>query len=846
MGDLSNLKVPGENSTAVLFAGEGDSRNLLEAPQSEQSVANSKLEDAAQVCNLSPRSTLSCNAVERQAFADGKWTSLQRSEEALIKASTGFVDDSFRSEDNEALALWEEKERSPKAVSTAVGSQSPWLGSVSNAVKKMEILSHAWARSDSKAAGVNILDCPRLSLEYLKRVSGRPSWKDLKIVSSPVRASENDVYISSKVRYSNKSPCRRPDGTELPFSGPISATPLDSESPSKLRHSVSCELLTGSSRAVDLNRSRQANDEGESLRGDSNQGKLVDAGNGPQIISGVAKSAISRQSTKTNAEAKTSSKERCSATRRSHSMNEAMLIDCGREASGRQGNSHSRETREPKASQRYYERLASRRKNSSCWNSFDDTHLNHTIDFVAPSAARFLEDEGSFSPVRTPIKTPGAVPFKWEKEPGKPKESDSNSVPTSGQLNIALPLPPRLAVAHCPSVSSSSSHYQCSSPLRSPNGNATMSGSLRKLYTLPSPGYSSSGSQKVLLPWFSASFGNTSYYLRSASSERPERDPCTSAAREFPMRKSKSVGEVIIAPQIFSRLPVGGDAGDQGTAPQPSSSMAQKPDQQKPVHPSSIVRPPSPTSILCGPDAGSRSSSNDPSLSSEHEAPRISATASSPLFQSSLPALISFDSIEHRVDNSSELLIPDSNLTSSFRATFRTSSASYNPDFQEMRKYLSSSDYQKGETQSESAFVKFCKIGKRWMKTKSQAKLGTNPSPEVWTPSITIRHDANSDFSARLGEGSSHSQAQTEGYFVPITSTSLHENLGNRSPAYAATLGLLTSSKKKNRPTKPPPRTTWKSTRRLRIRARLRARFLVWTLAHDPEMDFTLQNLKVH
>lgn len=868
MGDRSNVKIPGANTTGV-WASEGleprgsrskDPRDLVEAPLSKPLVA-STVEDA-HGSSLSPRCTLSCDAVERQALEDGKWTSVQRSEEIVTASSTGvgFVDDSFRSEDSEALALWEEKERSPKAVSTDLswlkpaGSQSPWLGSVSNVVRKMEILSHAWARTssvDPKAA----LDSSRPSLEYLKRAGGRSSWKDFKIVSSPMRSSETVLQLSSKVRYSNKSPYRRPDGTRLPFSGPISATSLDSESPNKLRHSVNCEILVGSSRAVDLNRSRQADDESDpTLRSDSGaskpnsvevgmsqrmpsrvgSGKFGDADNAPQTIAAAAERAISRQSIEISAEAVSSSKERCSSSRRSQSMNAAMLIDCASEPGRQQaraGTSHSQETRERKASQRYYERFAAGRKKSSCWNSFDESaHLDHTIDFVAPSAARFLEEEGSFSPVRTPIKTPGAVPFKWEEEPGKPKE-DSDSVPSSGQLNIALPLPPRLAVGHqlCPSVSSAS-HYQCHSPLRSPCGtNATMSGSLRELYALPSSRCPASESQKVLLPWFSTSFGNTSYNLRSASSERPGRDPRTSASGEFPIRKSKSIGEIRSeirsAPQSFSRLPVGVDAGDRRTTQKPHTNIARLPDRQKPAHASGVVRPPSPTSILCGPDAGSRSSSNDPSLSSEHEAHRISATAASPLSQSSFPALISFDSIEHRIDNSSELLIPGSSLTSPF--CHRSSSVSYNPDFEEMRKYLSSSDYQKEAGHSESAFVKFCKIGKRWMKTKSHAKLGTNSSPEVWMPT---QLDANSDFSARLGAGSSHSQVQTEGFFVPNNSAPALEDLGNRSPVY----------------TKPPPRTPWKSTRRLRTRARLRARFLVCTLAHDSEMKFTLQNLKVH
>ncbi|KAL3675430.1 hypothetical protein R1sor_025378 [Riccia sorocarpa] len=64
------------------------------------------------------------------------------------------------------------------------------------------------------------------------------------------------------------------------------------------------------------------------------------------------------------------------------------------------------------------------------------------IDLVAPSAAKFLTPEDDM-PVLTPIKTPAAVPFKWEEAPGKPKGNVSPP-PELEAPQITLPLPPRL------------------------------------------------------------------------------------------------------------------------------------------------------------------------------------------------------------------------------------------------------------------------------------------------------------------------------------------------------------------------------------------------------------------
>ncbi|BBN19206.1 hypothetical protein MPTK1_8g08670 [Marchantia polymorpha subsp. ruderalis] len=77
--------------------------------------------------------------------------------------------------------------------------------------------------------------------------------------------------------------------------------------------------------------------------------------------------------------------------------------------------------------------------NKSVISDFGPAEEAH-IDLVAPSAAKFLTQEDDL-PVLTPIKTPAAVPFKWEEAPGKPKGGSSPPPEPEPPL---LTLPPRL------------------------------------------------------------------------------------------------------------------------------------------------------------------------------------------------------------------------------------------------------------------------------------------------------------------------------------------------------------------------------------------------------------------
>jgi hypothetical protein len=918
MGERYNLKVQAAYPTFE-FAGAGVKpyRSSKDLRASREARADAKLlvgadhvEDA-QGWIPARHSTSSCTAwtsSERRKLENGRWSNLQTRDDG-VTASFGLVASSFRSEDSEVLALWEEKsEKSPKAVSTDLSwlkprlsvdsSYSPWRGSV---VKKIESLSHAFSRSSPvHPKGDATFESPRPSVEYLKKGGGRSSWRDFKIGSSPARSStETVLHNSPKARYSNVSlysVMKQSDQLESSLS---TASP-----PTKLRHALSCgpELQFGSSAAarppVDFNLRRQVDDRGErsprrdayhdkrAQRNIANESRLscgqspTQPGRLPNLASGKPKSVetgkpremasrtyslnlhteegtgnvrksfaaaaerpLPQQSTKISVEAVSSSMERCSSNNRSRSqsMDEAMLNGAGVQQA-RAPTSHSQEAGERKPSHRYYQTVTSRER-SSRWSSCDDTPLDH-IDFVAPSAARFLEDEGCVSPAKSPIKTPGAVPFKWEKEPGKPKVNSDST--TSAQSRSALQLPPRLA-----------SRKHCSSPLRERYMNMSMSAPLAELYPRPSQKYSSSESEsmKVHLPWIEISITTEKTTEDSCPASDSERGPCRRAAIEPPITKSRSAGDMRGALQTLSLLSAGGDAEDHGAAaqrPQCTENARQLDHDQKPAHDlsSGDVRPTSPTSILCGPGDGSHPSSN-PSLSSETEAPQISATAALAMSHSRLPSCASFDSTEYSIDHSSEFMSPESSLTSPLRANTRCNSMSDNHDFDHTRKY-SSRECQKGPSQSENAFVKFCKTGKRWMKTKTHSKLGTIYSPEVWTPGITLQlqRGGSSDFSARLDGGVStskidHSNVQIESRFAPAFP---HEDIGDRSPAYAATLELLSPVERyssfktsKTRQTKPPRRPTRETASRLRVRARVRARFLVCPrLPHDSEIWLTL------
>ncbi|KAG0589931.1 hypothetical protein KC19_1G057700 [Ceratodon purpureus] len=914
MGDRHSMRVQASNATAE-FAGVGSrlcncsSKNCRELVESHHS--RHLVDDGAHGCVAARHGTSSCGVCsgsERKELENGRWVpSLQRRDE-VVKASFGFVGSSFRSEDSEVLALWEEKsEKSPKAVSTDLSwlkprlsvdsSHSPWRESVSNAVKKIESLSHVFSRSSPvHPKGDTTFESPRPSLEYLmKHGDRRSSWRDFKFnVTSPARSStESVLHNSPKARYSNASLCRvmnRIDQVE-PALTTAPAAPI------KLRHTVSCEPerqfgSSAAARPVDFNhRKPQVDDkwepspwkdsyhekraqrnENESELSCSSQapiqpehlvvipGKVVkslEAGPKPTLpprtyslnlpkpedTSNVRRSsatasserALLRQSAKFSAEVASTSTGRCSSINRTRaqSMDEAMLNEYASEAGAQQARAatlHSQEAAERKPSHRYYQRVTSRER-SSRWSSCDDTPLDH-IDFVAPSAAKFLDDEACASPVKSPVHAPGAVPFKWEKEPGKPKENSDST--TSAQCRCALQLPPRLAL-----------RKQHSSPLRNRYINMSMSAPLAELYPLPSQKSASSvaESMKVQLPWIEGPTSCQKTAGDSCLASNPERGPCRRAAMEPPISKSKSAGDFRSSLQILSHFSPAGDiAGDQGSAaaqkPRCTGNDRQLGFEQKPVHLNSgDVRPTSPTSILCGPGDGSHPSS----LSSEQEAPQISVTgAASALSHSRVPSCASFDSMEHSIEHSSELVSPESSLTSPLRANTRCNSMSYNDDIDHIRKYVSK-DSQKGASQGENAFVKFCKTGKRWMKTKTHSKLGTIYSPEVWTPGVAVQFQrgVNSDFSDRLDGMSTskidHSHMQIESRFRPSASPFPHEDVvGDRSPAYAATLELLSParslpSKKtlKNRHVKPPPRLTRKTTSRLRVRARLRARFLV-------------------
>lgn len=902
---------------------------LLEATKLPQLMSSSNIEDE-QALNFARQGRPSCSDTERRELENASWTSSLQREKDNVTDDFRILGSSWRSEDSEVLALWEEKlEHTGKAIPTTLECRkSPVFQpsrreSVKSVVKRIESLSHAmanskeklrtsWARSSpvhSKAGASP--GSPRHSVD--KKVGGQSPWQDFTIDTSPPgKTSESILHNSPKARYRYGSPCRRMDSS-------VESSPNPSSAPKQFHHAVSCEIRLGSSIAAapadsSLRRlaeerqgvspwkrsnlenglhdtgngfesplvrpmilpgsrpnretySKRAGITGASVSApyasqlnsmrfaSSNPPKLDDSDDPPRTIAAAAERALSRQCTKLSLEAsdralsRQTTKMSADATERALSRqstiirleavslsmerslertlercssqltDEGMVNEYATESGGqhaRAGTPISQEPGERKASHRYYQRVTSRER-SSRWSSFDGNQL-HEIDFIAPSAARFLEDEGCVSPATSPIKRQGTVPFKWEEEPGKPKGFSESA---STKFHSALQLPPRLASLHLKQYSQSSPV-----PLRDRYMNISMSAPLAELYANPIPESSSSEVQHMAVNLPKPQISRVVTTLNSCST-LSERGSGLGAAVESVMTKSRSVGEVRSALQNLSRFSVGTGDGDRGVALKSRAANAPPAPQQTPA---SKARPTSPRSILCGPDDESRPSSNL-SLSSEPDIPRISPPVVICLSQCSSPSPASFDSLEPSIEHDSLISTLESSLTSSLRANTRCNSMTFQVFDLSL---MSGPERQDGSAQNVNAFVKFCKSGKRWVKNKTRPNRHRTTRDEQRASPI-------SDFSARLGGESQHglevsttgrNDTVTECRFAPTSSTLPVDYLGNRSPAYTATLELLSPvhgipSRKSTLRRKRAARTTQKPTRRTRLRVPIQARFTV-------------------
>lgn len=485
----------------------------------------------------------------------------------------------------------------------------------------------------------------------------------------------------------------------------------------------------------------------------------------PKTIAAAAERALSRKFSKNSVEDCVDRGDCSGSLKRSRSMDEALFGDCASELLQGGGGQlqpypfYAGSLTPQPVSHRYYQQMNSlKTRCSSRCGSIDGVRDASGIDLVASSAAKFLEDEGCPSPALAPIKTAGSVPFQWEEAPGKPLKVDDRTL--TSECQSTLQLPPRLAAG------SNSRH----SPLVG-------------FYKKASPQHQVQ-SKVVRTPRMMVRTMEPATLMKSKS---------VGEARRSPFRKELETANLV---NVLKRSNLLSAAGDSTNLPR------------------------SPTSILHGPDDCSQpSSSSNPSLSSECNLPLIAATPNS-LSRSSSHSSLSFDSME----NDSDLISPPSSLRSPLHVN-------------KTRKDHGNNYEHDGTPESVKALLKICTSGSRWVKIKRHPpnKLGTIYSPEVWSqspkpnvatkkspgvvlfkqsllhqkkkspyvmPSVLSPSRApNPDFSARLGGrfsplkdrlvSRSDANVEPQFQFSSCASRNLQDDMGDRSPAYTATLELL-------------------------------------------------------
>ncbi|XP_024369443.1 uncharacterized protein [Physcomitrium patens] len=621
--------------------------------------------------------------VEPGELKYAKWSTLQKRSD-LVTANFGFVDCSFRSDDSEVLALWEEQSEKMSAnlawQKPPAESQSPWRGSVSNAVKKIESLSHAWGRisPNHPKAVATLVDPPRSSVER-KKAGGRSPWRDFKIMSSSSMKDNETIMLSSPKSRHSKGFDRNIEMETL--------SSLNSEL-TPFRREDCCESQSDKSssapRMVGLNLKIQSNDKEErSLwRATYHEDRLRKNGSNvgescvqlpieTEILSSdpeVVEAGISNEMSATAA----SVIKLCNVKDK---ISAPQTIAAGVERSLSRRSTKEISTNAGSHSMVFpgVERLSSRDEamlNEYAVQASELQARTGTSHFPEAVTSRFPEI--CDSPVTsTPTKALGPIPFQWEKDCGKSQGVDSGSA---------------------------------TSPV-----------------------------------------------------------PCQSV------------------PHI------------------PSPSRAAWNPKECVDHHSGNVKPKSPTSILYGPDDGLSLPSSNPSLISEYEAFLVSGPLVPSLSHSRTLSYLSFDSFKPISPNviCEEIMSPKSSPTSPLHVNTRCNSLSYNQEFDSMRKYLSADIRQEADKpRSISAFGKFCRNGKRWVKSKTHSSQRKNCSPEVLSPSREklYEHGAHTGFSARLGNDLSlhsisradYSHVEASCLPVSITTVLRRENLRNPYPSCSA------------------------------------------------------------
>lgn len=579
---------------------------------------------------------------------------------------------SFRSEDSESLALWEEKEKEQQSGKVSVSGElrwmNPWRESVTQAVKKLEtaVVSGKdrlmpWKSSSSPVHPKTMSsswESARLSLN--RKGGSRSPWRDL-------MGSRKDESTSSKSWYQGSSrknpsgelsqpvsgeivviPSKRADRLEAkPNLEPLPKDEVEEEEEEKISsleissdpHSIAAEDMRFSTSSVAWDIASKL-DENPVSDLPKEQEKLA-SGNAMEEISLESSAALKVEETQPEVVKKTRSSllepfvGRLLSMKKSYSMDDIFRSCQSASDVDVQLSISPHADVKQKGNLRFDMQESSKVKDSP------------VIDLVAPSAAKFLDldkqSTNGSSHAPSPIKNAGTVPFNWEEVPGKPKAILTDTTTTSGELSCCnLQLPPYLAVPP------RQQRHISQESLRIHYIKKAMSAPLDGLYhTLPVKFSSPCGGQDSPLALKSKILPAS--WLRS---------PAAQDETDSTLVRSISVGELKKAFGTFCSTVGRADLEATTDSTDYNNTSAAIPISVKGSlsEDDHAIKPSSPTSILCGPDYGSVSS--DSGLNGAGAPPTPAASSSS-----------SSDDVDAPFDNLNEREDEDVEVTSPYRLT---------------------------------------------------------------------------------------------------------------------------------------------------------------------------------
>lgn len=584
---------------------------------------------------------------------------------------------SFRSEDSESLALWEEKEKEQQSGKVSMPGEirwmNPWRESVTQAVKKLEtaVVSGKdrlmpWKSSSSPVhpkTMSSFSESAKLSLD--RKGGSRSPWRDLmgsrkeeSTLSKSWYQGSSRKNQSGELSPSNLSqtvsgeivvfPSKRADQLEAkPDLEPLPKDEVREEEEAKISsleissdpHSIAVEDTRSSPSAVACDVALKL-DESPVSDLPAEQEKLS-CGNAVEEISLESSVALKVEEKQPEVVKKNCSPllepfvGRLRSMKKSYSMDDIFRSCQSASDVDVELSMSPRPDVKQNGNLRFHRQESSKVKDSP------------VIDLVAPSAAKFLDldkqSTNDSSPAPSPIKNAGTVPFNWEEVPGKPKAIFTDTTTTSGEVSCCnLQLPPYLAVS--PRQQRQSSQES----LRIHYIKKAMSAPLAGFYqTLPAKFSSPCGGQDS--PSALKSKILPASWLRS---------PAAQDETDSTLVRSISVGELKKAFGTFcstvgrSDLEATTDSTDYNNT-SAAIPISMKGSLSKDDH---ATKPSSPTSILCGPDYGSVSSDSGLNGAGAPPTPATSSSSSS-------------DDVDAPYDNLDEREDEDVEVTSPYRLT---------------------------------------------------------------------------------------------------------------------------------------------------------------------------------